>query len=571
MRPPARLRLALAQLDLHVGDLAGNLTALRRWADRARDEGAELVLTPELSICGYPPQDLLLKAHFLRDCRAALDEFARGTAGIVALVGFPEWDGAVHNSLAVVADGAVRAVYRKRRLPNYAVFDEQRHFTAGDEPGLLDYGGTGLALSVCEDIWADGPPLAGPASAADLVLNASASPYHRGKGRERERMLAQRARDRRAVVAFCNLVGGQDDLVFDGHSVVLDHRGEVLARAPQFEEALLHVDIDVETVRAARLPNPPSSTVHVSRTTLPRPAATPPPARPAPAVAPVLDELPEVYAALVLGVRDYVRKNGFRKVCLGVSGGIDSALVLLLAVDALGAGHVEALLMPSRYNSAETRADARRLADNLGVRSHEISIEPAFQAYETMLAPVFADRGPDVAEQHLQARIRGTLLMAMQNKFGWLVLTTNNKTETSVGYSTLYGDTAGGLAVIDDVPKWLVYALVRHRGGTGDTDPVPRGIVERPASAETDFDQRDEDTLPKFDVLDRILELAVEENASREQILARTGARAEDVDLTLRLVAEKEFKRHQTPPGLRVSPRAFGRDRRMPITNGYPG
>ncbi|MER5794205.1 NAD+ synthase [Streptomyces sp. NPDC001980] len=583
MRPPAPLRLALAQLNLHVGDLDGNLAALRRWTDRARDEGAELVLTPELSICGYPPEDLLLKAHFLRDCRAALDEFARGTAGIVALVGFPEWDGAVHNSLAVVADGAVRAVYRKQKLPNYAVFDERRYFTAGAEPGLLDYGGTRLALSVCEDIWADGPPPAGLAPAVDLVLNASASPYHRGKGRERERMLAQRARDRRAAVAFCNLVGGQDDLVFDGHSVVLDHHGEVLARAPQFEEALLHVDLDVETVRAARLLNPRSSgppesrtttesRTTVSRPTLSRPAAgTPPPTRPAPSVVPVLDELPEVYAALVLGVRDYVRKNGFEKVCLGVSGGIDSALVLLLAVDALGAGNVEALLMPSRYNSAGTRADARRLADNLGVRSHEISIEPAFQAYEAMLASTFADRGPDVAEQHLQARIRGTLLMAMQNKFGWLVLTTNNKTETSVGYSTLYGDTAGGLAVIDDVPKWLVYALVGHRGGTGATDPVPRGIVERPASAETDFDQRDEDTLPKFDVLDRILELAVEENASREQILARTGARAEDVDLTLRLVAEKEFKRHQTPPGLRISPRAFGRDRRMPITNGYPG
>ncbi|TDV48652.1 NAD+ synthase [Actinophytocola oryzae] len=569
------LRLAVAQLNLVVGDLTGNVGRLREWTDRARDEGAELVLTPELSICGYPPEDLLTKTHFLRDCRAALDEFARDTHDVVAFVGFPEWDGDVYNALAVVADGAVRAVYRKCRLPNYAVFDERRYFAPGAGPSVVEVGDAPVGLSICEDIWIEGEHLADVAAAgAALMVNVAASPFHRGKGVERERMIVQRARDHLTPIAMCNLVGGQDQLVFDGGSVVVDHRGVVLGRAPRFEECLLHVDIDVAAVHRARLLDTRHRGLRAARPAV-LPGVSRPPVpeqrrRGTPVLAPVLAEDAEVYGALVLGLRDYVEKNGLGKVCLGVSGGIDSALVLLIAVDALGADRVEALLMPSRYSSAETRADSRQLADNLGVRSHEISIEPAFVAYQQMLKTVFVDLAIDVAEQHLQARIRGTILMAMQNKLGWLVLGTNNKTETSVGYSTLYGDTVGALGVIDDVPKWQVYELVRYRSGLSETDPVPRGIVERPPSAETAFDQRDEDSLPKFGVLDRILELAIEEEAGRERILAETGACVDDVDLVLGLIAAKEFKRHQLPPPLRVSRRAFGRDRRMPITNRYP-
>jgi NAD+ synthase (glutamine-hydrolysing) len=565
----------VAQVNLVVGDLDSNVATLRRWTDLARDQGAELVLTPELSICGYPPEDLLFKAHFLRDCRAALDEFAANTHDIVALVGFPEWDGNVYNSLAVVADGTVQAIYRKQHLPNYAVFDERRYFVPGDAPAVVGVGDAPVGLSICEDIWISGDHLSDVAAAgASLLVNVAASPYHRSKREEREQMIVQRARDHLIPIAMCNLVGGQDQLVFDGGSVVVDHQGVVLARAPQFEESLLHADIDVDAVHAARLLDSrhraARPTGRLQRTSAPRPPTPTPLARYAPMIAPPLEETAEVYGALVLGLRDYVDKNNFNKVCLGVSGGIDSALVLLIAVDALGADRVEALLMPSRYTSSETFTDAEQLTDNLGVRSHVISIEPAFRAYEQMLEPLFGDMTGDVVEQHVQARVRGMLLMAMQNKFGWLVLGTNNKTETSVGYSSLYGDTVGALGVIDDVPKWLVYALVQHRRTTDKVDPVPRGIVERPPSAETGHDMCDEDSLPKFGVLDHILELAIEQEAGRDRILAETGATADDVDLTLGLIAAKEFKRHQLPPPLRISRRAFGRDRRMPITNRYP-
>ncbi|MEJ7891089.1 MAG: NAD+ synthase [Solirubrobacteraceae bacterium] len=572
----APLHVALAQVNPRVGDLEGNVTTLREHLERARDEGAELVVFPELAICGYPPEDLLLKEHFLAACREALAELARAADGIVAMVGFPERSDDVFNALAVLAGGEVAAVYRKNYLPNYGVFDEQRYFQAGERGAVVELGDARVGLTVCEDIWTPGPPASAEAHAgAHLIVNASASPYQRGKGIRREQMVVQRARDNLSAFAFCNLVGGQDELVFDGHSIVVDHEGKVLARAPQFTECLVHATVDLQAASTARLRDarlrPP---VHAALPAVDTPSKLP---RPHPAgdapraeAVPVLDPEGEVYAALVLGTRDYVDKNGFDHVCLGLSGGIDSALVLLIAADALGPDRVTAVTMPSRYSSEGTRSDAKVLADNLGVELLEIAIEPAFAAIEGMLAPAFAGREPDLTEENLQARIRGNLLMALSNKFNWLVLTTGNKSETSVGYSTLYGDTAGGFAVIKDVPKTLVYRLVAHRGTQDATHPVPQSLIDRPPSAELRDDQKDADSLPDYDTLDHILEQAIEHDASRAQMEA-LGCPPDDLERVLRLVDVNEYKRRQQPPGIKISPRAFGRDRRMPITNAYRG
>jgi NAD+ synthase (glutamine-hydrolysing) len=575
----APLRIALAQIDTTVGDIAGNVAKAQENIARARHQEAELVLFPELTVTGYPPEDLLLKEHFLADARRAVDRLAAETHGIVAVVGFPERAEDVYNSAAVLADGEVRGIYRKTYLPNYGVFDEERYFQSGSRGGLIDLGGVLVGVTICEDIWEPGPPLSDEALAgATVIVNLSASPYHAGKGLERERMIVQRARDSLAAVAFCNLVGGQDELVFDGHSVVVDHDGSVIARAHQFREELLVATIDPEGSRAGRL-----------RDTRHRPAArrikadvdllaklerhpagdageTP---RGGP-VADVLDPLAEVYEALKLGLHDYVEKNGFRHVVLGLSGGIDSALVALLAVDALGPERVSVTIMPSPYSSDATQDDARQLAKNLGVEVLELPIGEAMEAYDTALQTAFDGRDPDITEENLQARIRGNLLMALSNKFGWLVLTTGNKSELSVGYSTLYGDTAGGFAVIKDVPKTLVYALVRWRNEQGDQPVVPPSILERAPSAELRADQRDEDSLPPYDVLDPILGAYVEEDMGREQIV-RMGYPAEEVDRVIGLVDRAEYKRRQNPPGIKITSKSFGRDRRMPITNRYGG
>ncbi len=575
--PP--LRLALAQVNVRVGDVEGNVAKLRDWIDRGRDEGAEVVVAPELAISGYPPEDLLLKEHFLGACAEGLQALARETEGVVALVGFPERADDVYNALAVIADGAVQAVYRKCDLPNYSVFDEQRYFQRGEAGGLVELGGARLGLTICEDIWTPGPPASAEALAgAQLIVNASASPYHRGKGRQRERMVVQRARDNLCAFAFCNLVGGQDELVFDGYSVVVDHEGTVLARGPQYAEGLVHAAVDLHAAGTARLrdarlrPSVRSQLQHVDHLAVlerrePDPAADP--AAGADVHEP-LEDLADVYGALVLGTRDYVDKNGFERVCLGLSGGIDSSLVLTVAADALGPERVTAVTMPSRYSSEGTRTDAELLAANLGVELLEIAIEPAFEAFEGMLAQTFDGRERDATEENLQARIRGNLLMAMSNKFGWLVLTTGNKSETSVGYSTLYGDTAGGFAVIKDVAKTLVYELIAFRNARDADHPVPESIITRPPSAELRADQRDDDSLPDYDTLDRILELAIEHDASPEQLLA-AGCPATELERILRLVDVNEYKRRQQPPGVRISERAFGRDRRMPITNGFRG
>jgi len=572
----APLRLGLAQLDLVVGDLIANEAKLREYMGRAREAGVQLVVFPELAVTGYPPEDLLLKRHFLEHARATLDRIAADARDIVAVVGFPELAEDVFNSAAVLAGGEVRAVYRKVFLPNYGVFDEQRYFRPGVSGGVVDFDGVRVGMTVCEDVWEPGPPLTDEAGAgATLVLNASASPYHAGKGHDRELMFAQRARDSLAVVAYCNLVGGQDELVFDGHSLVVDHEGRTLARAAQFAEELLVVDVDAARLRDARtrsaaLRGAGRVDVLASVPLPPRPEV----AAPAQRIAPELDPEAEVYTALTVGLRDYVEKNGFGDVVLGLSGGIDSALVACIAVDALGPERVHVVVMPSPYSSGETQADARALAANLGVEARDLEIGPAMDAYQGMLEGSFDGHAPDITEENLQARIRGNLLMALSNKFGWLVLTTGNKSELSVGYSTLYGDMAGGFAVIKDVPKTLVYRLARHRNAAaeaaGETPPIPHSIIDRAPSAELRPDQRDADSLPPYDVLDPILAAYVEQDAGREDLIA-AGHAPEDVDRVIALVDRAEYKRRQAPPGIKITPRAFGRDRRMPITNRYRG
>jgi len=573
------LDIALCQMNATVGDIAGNEQRILAGIDGAVDAGAQLVLFPELAVTGYPPEDLLLKEHFLAAAREALERLASHCTRIIALVGFPDRADDVYNACAVLADGSVRAIYRKVFLPNYGVFDEQRYFQAGTGGALIELGDVIVGPTVCEDIWEPGPPASDEAlSGATLLINISASPYHAGKGSERERMLVQRARDNLAAVAFCNLVGGQDELVFDGHSLVIDHEGSVIARARQFDEELLLATIDPESARGVRLRDPRHRpAIRQSHPQAPMIAGIALPPRRSvhtelggPINEP-LDHLDEVYAALILGLRDYVEKNGFRHVVMGISGGIDSALVAAIAVDALGPERVSAAVMPSRYSSAETQRDARQLASNLAIEATELPINDAVSAYESMLAGVFEGREPDLTEENLQARIRGNLLMALSNKFGWLVLTTGNKSEMAVGYSTLYGDTAGGFAVIKDCPKTLVYQLARHRNARSeDNQPIPQSIIDRAPSAELRPDQLDADSLPPYEVLDPILDGYIEDDLGHDALVLR-GFDPADVERVISMVDRAEYKRRQAPPGIKISTKAFGRDRRMPITNRYGG
>jgi NAD+ synthase (glutamine-hydrolysing) len=594
------MRLALCQMNATVGDIAGNAERIRAGSAAAIEAGADIVLFPELALTGYPPEDLLLREHFLTDAATALRELAAETREIVAIVGFPERAEDVYNSAAVLADGVVHAIYRKIYLPNYGVFDEERYFQAGTGGAVIDIGessgsGQRIGLTVCEDIWEPGPPASDEAlSGATLILNISASPYYAGKGSERERMFAQRARDNLATIAFCALVGGQDELVFDGHSFVVDHTGETIARAAQFREDLLICDVDLQAAAAARLreaghrgavraaisPGGPARAAVLpaiagSGAQLHEAEGNGQPHVGGPLAAPLEPVEAEVYAALTLGLHDYVEKNGFRHIVLGLSGGIDSALVACLAVDALGAERVSTAIMPSRFSSSATQEDARALAKALGTRTHELAIESVVDVYEGTLGPEFEGLEHDLTEENLQARIRGNLLMALSNKFGWLVLTTGNKSEMSVGYTTLYGDLAGGFAVIKDVPKTLVYRLCTWRNSQAGSEgrapaPIPASIIERAPSAELRADQRDEDSLPPYELLDRILHGYVEQHLSREQLLAQ-GLPLQDVERAIRLVDLAEYKRRQAPPGIKVTELAFGRDRRMPITNRYRG
>ena len=676
----ATLRVALCQCNLPVGDLAGNLDRLRDLIARASERGADLTVFPELSATGYPPEDLLLNPRFTEAAADGVRRLAASVTGTVAVVGLPDLAGDLHNAAAVLAGGEVAAVYRKHFLPNYAVFDEQRYFARGDAALTVDLGGVRVGVTICEDLWYPGGPgrWAAVDGGAVVLVNLSGSPYHRGKGVERERMLAQRAADYGCFVAFCNAVGGQDELVFDGHSLVVDPAGRVVARGAQFEEDLLVVDLDILSARRRRLhdprwrqagadrdrvrsiqvetavpPPPPAGpaigersarTVEIpepvrgglrpapaideqpsrmvetappshlsaqpfgkrrlraAETTAPPTPATDPalgepessmaeaaapslptagyvsgappseaaaPRRspaPPPRIPPLLEPEAEVYRALALGTTDYFRKNRFRHAVLGLSGGIDSALALTVAADALGPGAVTAVSMPSRFTAVENRDDARELADRLGVELLELPIAELAGAYDRALAGPFGDAPPNVAEENLQARIRGNLLMALSNKFGWLVLTTGNKSEMSVGYATLYGDMAGGFAVLKDVLKGWVYRLARWRNRDGEV--IPQRIIDKPPTAELRENQLDTDSLPPYDVLDAVLEAYVEEDRSPEDI-AGAGFDPALVDRIVAMVDGAEYKRRQAPPGVRISVRAFGRDRRLPITNRY--
>jgi NAD+ synthase (glutamine-hydrolysing) len=586
------IRLALAQINAVVGDIAGNTLRITDALAQARAAGAGLVAFPELAVPGYPPEDLLLRPDFVEANLEALDQLAPATRGIAAVLGFVDRDRSssgqtLYNAAAVLADGRRVGVYRKRRLPNYGVFDEKRYFAPGGECPLFALGPLPLGVTICEDIWfPGGPPELVTRAGATVLVNINASPYHAGKWREREAMLGERARAYRAAIAYVNLVGGQDELVFDGASVVLDPHGRVIARGHAFEEDLVFVDLDLESLAGwrARAPvgtsaasEPYASAARLSVSPdddlLPTPtiaaplaAATPPPTAPRIAVPP--EPVAEVYQALMLGVRDYVRKNGFQDVVVGLSGGIDSALVATIAADALGAGRVHAAFMPSPYTSDESRRLATAVADRLDIAVVDIAIGDVFEAFLRALAPAFADRPADVAEENIQARIRGTLLMALSNKFGWLLLATGNKSEYSCGYATLYGDMAGGFALIKDVPKTLVCDLARWRNRRREV--IPAGIIARPPTAELRPGQRDTDSLPPYDILDPILKLYVEGDMPPDEIVAR-GHDAATVARVVGMVDRSEYKRRQAPPGVKITPKAFGRDRRMPISNAYRG
>ena len=548
-RAPGTLRVALSQLNQTVGDLAGNVARMAADLARAEDAAADVVVFPELAVTGYPPEDLVLKPQFVKDNMRALADLARTTAGkrCWALVGFVEArDNRLHNALALCGNGEVMAVYRKQLLPNYAVFDEQRYFapgpaqTNGSASGILTIAGARVGVSVCEDIWSgDGPVQAQAKAGAQVILNVNGSPYHDGKHTEREEMLSARARAARAAVVYVNQVGGQDELVFEGSSVVLDATGQVACRLRSFEQDFEVVDIDIT-----------DGTVAPSR------------------VEPFAEDLDRMHTALVTGTRDYVRKNGFTDVVIGLSGGIDSSIVAAIAVDALGADHVHGVAMPSRYSSKGSLDDAAALAERLGIDHRVVSIEPSFSAYLAMLEPSFAGRDADLTEENLQSRCRGTTLMALSNKFGWMVLTTGNKSEMAVGYFTIYGDSAGGYAVIKDVLKTQVFALSRRVNERAGREIIPQSVIDKPPSAELRPDQRDDQSLPPYEDLDPILRHYVDGDRTVPEIVAM-GHPEDVVRRICRLVDVNEYKRRQCAPGVRVSEKAFGKDRRMPITNGY--
>ncbi|HTT07445.1 MAG TPA: NAD+ synthase [Gammaproteobacteria bacterium] len=534
------LRIVLAQLNLVVGDISGNTRRVMDSARIARDElKADLVLFPELALTSYPPEDLLLRPGLHQQVAAAMALIQREVKGITLVVGYPEKDGAdIYNGCTALRDGRVLARYRKQHLPNYSVFDEKRYFSPGRNAAVFDFKGLPCALSICEDIWRPGTVAQARAAGARLMLNINASPYHIGKAHTREAILRDAAREGGMPVVYLNLIGGQDELVFDGASTVVDAVGTVVSRAPDFRECLHVVELSANggkiDLRGERHPH--------------------------------LEPEESIYQALILGVRDYARKNGFKGAVLGLSGGIDSALTLAIAVDALGADQVEAVMMPSRYTAAMSNEDARAEAEALKIKYHLLSIEQAFTAFTETLAPVFAAMPADATEENIQARCRGVLLMALSNKTGRLVLTTGNKSEMAVGYATLYGDMAGGFAPLKDVPKTLVYKLAAYRNGLGAV--IPRRVFERPPTAELRANQKDEDSLPPYAVLDPILERYIENDETPEQIIA-AGFDAEMVRKVTRMVDRNEYKRRQAAPGVRISRRAFGRDRRYPITSAY--
>ncbi|MGD9143052.1 MAG: NAD+ synthase, partial [Dehalococcoidia bacterium] len=568
-----RLRIGMAQINTTVGDFTGNRQKIIQALEQARSSGVDLLTFPELTTCGYPPEDLLFKPQFITENLRSLKKIVGESSGLNVVVGFVNRAGSdIYNAAAVIHDGKLTAIYHKILLPNYGVFDENRYFQPGNQCPVFVIAGVNTGINICEDIWyADGPAATQARSGAELIVNISASPFHFGKGYVREEMLTGRATDNLAIIAFTNLIGGQDELIFDGGSMVVSEKGEILARGKQFEEDFIIADIDTGPVIAARQQNPgwnkapgfrerPIETVSVSEKSV---TADKPKIPQEKAV--VLDFPAEVYHALVLGTRDYIRKNGFGKVLVGLSGGLDSSLVAAIGVDALGKNNLVGVAMPSPYSSTGSVTDAELLAKNLGIQLLNVRIDKVFTEYLDMLSEPFQGKEPDVTEENIQARIRGTILMALSNKFGWLVLTTGNKSEMATGYATLYGDMAGGFAVIKDIPKTMAYQLAEYRNSLGDGEVIPDSVITKPPSAELRPDQKDTDSLPPYEILDPILTAYVEEDKSIEEIIAAGNDEAV-VKRVARLVDISEYKRRQAPPGIKITPRAFGRDRRLPIT-----
>jgi NAD+ synthase (glutamine-hydrolysing) len=572
------LRIGLCQINTTVGDIEGNTKKILDYIARGKKMGANLLAFPEMAITGYPPEDLLLMPKFIEANLKAIRTIAKATSSTTAVVGFVNKDGDIYNSAALLHNGRLIDVYSKTYLPNYGVFDEDRYFHVGKENFIFTLKSTPIGLSICEDLWYPGDPIRTQAlyGGAELIINISSSPYHAGKSEFREKMISTRASDNVAIVAYCNLVGGQDELVFDGGSIIFDQGGELIIRGKQFEEDLVLADLDMEAVFRMRLHDPrirrektsgeekslkridlpdPSRPVE-KRVSLPKRDSKP------------LDHLAEIYSALVLGTGDYVRKNRFDKVLIGLSGGIDSALTAAVATDALGKKGVVGVAMPSHYSSKESVEDARLLAKNLGIRFLTIPITEIFQAYLKTLSPSFKGLKPDVTEENIQARIRGNILMALSNKFGWIVLTTGNKSEMSVGYCTLYGDMAGGYAVLKDVPKTLVYELTNYKNKKEGKTVIPKRVFAKPPSAELRPNQKDEDSLPPYPVLDPILQAYVEEDKGVEEI-AKMGFKEKMIKEVINMVDRNEYKRRQAPPGVKITHRALGKDRRLPVTNKY--
>ncbi len=569
------LRIGLAQVNTIVGDLEGNTRLITDWIERAREQGVDMVAFPELALTGYPPEDLVLKPGFVRDNLKQLQVVARATDGISAVVGFVDEDGDLYNAAALLHDGEVKAVYHKVFLPNYGVFDEQRYFAPGHRSPIFEISGIRVGVSICEDCWYPSGPMAWQAHhGAELLININGSPYHAGKRAPREEMVAGRAADYGAYVAYVNLVGGQDELVFDGNSVVFGPRGELLAHAPSFREDLLVYDVDLTTAAYHR----PHEKIHyeaegaarlelvTTEVLLPPPAIYPPKPEIAPRIDAPLEGAAEIYAAVVLGTGDYIRKQQFQKVIIGLSGGVDSALTAAIAADAISPQNVIGVRLPSRYTAPESLEDAGLVAEALGIQLLDFPIEPAHRAFEQILAGAFEGTRPGVAEENLQPRIRSTILHALSNKFGYIVLTTGNKSEIATGYGTLYGDMAGGFAVLKDIFKTTVYELSRYRNSLGPA--IPERILTKPPSAELKPDQKDSDSLPPYEELDPILRGYVEDDLTPEELI-EAGSRPETVARVIQLVDRSEYKRRQSPPGVKITPRAFGRDRRMPITNRY--
>jgi NAD+ synthase (glutamine-hydrolysing) len=575
-----RIRIAIAQINVTVGDFSGNEQKIKDYIQQARESQADLIAFPELTITGYPPEDLLLRPQFIQDNIACLQRIVRETRDITAIVGFAHQETEkIFNAAAIISDGKLIHIYHKIHLPNYGVFDEERYFEAGDRPLILELNEIKIGISICEDIWIENSVVETQAlsTGAEMILNISSSPYHSGKVEEREDLLKNRALHNRAIVSYVNLVGGQDELVFDGNSLIVNEQGEIVIRGKQFKEDLILFDIDVSKLHNIRssdesyqqrklefdppfkielidLPFHPGNLNKKVKITKQQRAK--------------LDPISEVYQALVLGTKDYVQKNGFNKVVLGLSGGIDSALTAAIAVDALGEENVIGVNMPSEFSSPSSLTDAEHLARNLNIKYLVIPIQETFVAYQNILKESFADLPVDITEENIQARIRGNIIMALSNKFGWLALSTGNKSEVSVGYCTLYGDMAGGFSVIKDVPKMLVYQLARKFNETRGYEIIPQNTLIKPPSAELRPDQKDENSLPPYDILDPILAEYVEKDATFDQIIG-LGFDVETVKKVIRMVDQSEYKRRQGAPGIKITPRAFGKDRRMPITNRY--